>query len=114
MNSANFCLGDSGNGPSSTGEKSARGSFGLCRSWLGYGELRRLTMRGFVRPRLLVQRSVAASASSSANQRRRSLGRTGGKGPGSGLGSAHQVHMSREGQTSLLDALRAGCCHESV
>ena len=34
VNFANFCLGDSGKGPSSTGEKSAREGLGLIRSWL--------------------------------------------------------------------------------
>ena len=43
-----------------------------------------------------VLRSVAASRSSSSNQRRRSLGRVGGKGPGSELCAAKQMHVPRE------------------
>ncbi len=46
------------------GEKSAITLMGRLRSWLAYGEFRRLTMRGLMRPLLLTQRSVAACASS--------------------------------------------------
>lgn len=54
-------------------------------------------MRALARPRLLTQRSVAASHSKAANQRLRSLGRAGGKCPGQGLGAAQQLDVAGEG-----------------
>ena len=62
------------------GEKFPFDPGSLVGSWLGNGECRRLTIRGLIRPRLLVRRSVAASRSKSANRRRRNVGRAGGKG----------------------------------
>ncbi len=43
----------------------------------------------------------------SLNQRRRSLGRPGGKDPGSRLSAAQQVNVAREGQTSLVQTMLA-------
>ena len=81
MKSANLCRGDSGMGFSNSGETSGRVPGRRAGSWLANGEFLRLTMRAFARPRLLTQRNVAASSSRSTNQRLRSLGRSGGKGP---------------------------------
>ena len=61
---------------------------GLRRSCGAYGELRRLTMRGERLFSVLVARSLALASSSSLNHRRARLGRSGGKGPGSGLCAA--------------------------
>ena len=60
----------------------------LWRSCGAYGELRRLTMRGERLFSVLVARSLALASSSSLNHRRARLGRSGGKGPGSGLCAA--------------------------
>ncbi len=55
----------------------------LCRarSKLGYGELRRLTMRGLMRPRLLTHLHAAARAKVRLKCCARNLGRAGGKYP---------------------------------
>ena len=95
---ANFRFGGSDRGIALNilGEVSGRVPGSFLGSWLTYGELRRLTMRGFARPRLLVHRNVAPSRNTSSNQCRRSLGCSGGKGPGSGLGAAQQMDMACE------------------
>lgn len=46
------------------GVKSIFGESGRGRLWDGNGEFRRLTMRGLIRPRLLSQRSLAATSNS--------------------------------------------------
>jgi len=93
---ANFCLGDKGFGLSMVGMNSGLVPGSFVGSWLGNGELRRLTMRGFTLPRLLTHFSVAASRSNSLNQRRRSRGRSGGKSPGAGLSAAYQLNVPCE------------------
>jgi hypothetical protein len=55
------------------------------RSWGAYCEFLRLTIRGDRRLIVLVARVRALAWSNSRNQRRRRLGRSGGKGPGVGL-----------------------------
>ena len=73
------------NGGTIVGVKSAVIFLGLERSKRGYGELRRFTMRGLIRPRLLTHLHAAARASVSKKSRALSLGRAGGKCPGQGL-----------------------------
>src|ERR1019366_1780093 len=66
-----------------------------------YRLFRRLTMRGERRSRVLVARVRALAWSSSPNHRRRRLGRSGGKGPGSGLCAPQQFDVSFEGQLGV-------------
>lgn len=72
-------------GVSIAGEKIGFVPGNLEGSWLGKGEFRRLTMRGLTRPRLLTARKSEASCSNASNHCFRSLGLSGGKGPGAGL-----------------------------
>ena len=68
-------------GGKSSGRKICERLSGRARSWLAYGEFRRFTILGLVRPRLLAHSKAAACANTCANQRLCSRGRTGGKGP---------------------------------
>src|SRR5205814_8929828 len=87
-----------GRGPSATGVKSEGTRVGALRSCGAYCELRRLTMRGERLSIVLVARVRALAARSSRNHRSLRLGRSGGKGPGSGLCASQQFDMPLEGQ----------------
>lgn len=90
-----------GRGATATGVKSAGTRVGARRSCGAYCEFRRLTIRGERLSSVLVARMRAPAARSSWNHRSLRRGRSGGKGPGSGLCASQQFDMSFEGQLGV-------------
>ena len=97
-----------GSGESNCGEKFVSVLRATERSCSAYGECRCLSIRGLCNPLLVMHFDFAARASKALNHRRRFLGRAGGKGPGLGLGAAHQLYICGEGKTSVW--LSVFCC----
>ena len=97
-----------GGGSSPRGVQSIDTRMGKARLCAAYTELRRLTMRGERLPTVRVASSLALASSSSANQRRRSRGRCGGKDPGAGLCAAHHLDMTGKRQCGVSHSMAAG------